>query len=152
MASTAGPGYMLPEQVWDLQPPAGHDGLRPGTPTVSATPLAWTHAQFLRLARDVDAGKCSSSPPSSHIATEEHGSRPLTGTFGRMPPNVTLLQLEHFVAAVEHGSFSAAAAASHVAQPSLSEQIRRLEDRRAVPGCARADARPQLRRGRGRRP
>ncbi len=49
-----------------------------------------------------------------------------------MPPNVTLLQLEYFVAAVEHGSFSAAAAALHVAQPSLSEQIRRLEDRLGV--------------------
>jgi LysR family transcriptional regulator, cyn operon transcriptional activator len=45
---------------------------------------------------------------------------------------VTLLQLEYFVAAVEHGSFSAAAAALHVAQPSLSEQIRRLEDRLGV--------------------
>ncbi len=45
---------------------------------------------------------------------------------------MTLLQLEYFVAAVEHGSFSAAAAALHVAQPSLSEQIRRLEDRLGV--------------------
>jgi DNA-binding transcriptional LysR family regulator len=45
---------------------------------------------------------------------------------------VTLLQLEYFVAAVEHGSFSAPAAALHVAQPSLSEQIRRLEDRLGV--------------------
>src|SRR5919202_4054057 len=49
-----------------------------------------------------------------------------------MPSSVTLLQLEYFVAAVEHGSFSAAAAALHVAQPSLSEQIRRLEDRLGV--------------------
>lgn len=46
--------------------------------------------------------------------------------------SVTLLQLEYFVAAVEHGSFSAAAAALHVAQPSLSEQIRRLEGRLGV--------------------
>jgi DNA-binding transcriptional LysR family regulator len=49
-----------------------------------------------------------------------------------MPSSVTLLQLEYFVAAVEHGSFSAAATALHVAQPSLSEQIRRLEDRLGV--------------------
>src|ERR671938_1390428 len=49
-----------------------------------------------------------------------------------MPSSVTLLQLEYFVAAVEHGSFSAAAAALHVAQPSLCEQIRRLEDRLGV--------------------
>jgi DNA-binding transcriptional LysR family regulator len=39
----------------------------------------------------------------------------------------TLQQLTYFVAAVDHGSFVAAAAAVHVAQPSLSEQVRRLE-------------------------
>jgi DNA-binding transcriptional LysR family regulator len=49
-----------------------------------------------------------------------------------MSSPVTLLQLEYFVSAVEHGSFSAAAAALHVAQPSLSEQIRRLEGRLGV--------------------
>ena len=49
-----------------------------------------------------------------------------------MSSSVTLLQLEYFVASVEHGSFSAAAAALHVAQPSLSEQIRRLEGRLGV--------------------
>ena len=49
-----------------------------------------------------------------------------------MPSSVTLVQLEYFVAAVEHGSFSAAALALHVAQPSLSEQIRRLETRLGV--------------------
>jgi LysR family transcriptional regulator, cyn operon transcriptional activator len=45
---------------------------------------------------------------------------------------VTLQQLEYFVAAVEHGSLSAAAKALHVAQPSLSEQVRRLESRLGV--------------------
>src|SRR5213080_4639137 len=40
---------------------------------------------------------------------------------------MTLQQLEYFLAAIEHGSFSAAADALHLAQPSLSEQVRRLE-------------------------
>jgi DNA-binding transcriptional LysR family regulator len=40
---------------------------------------------------------------------------------------MTLQQLQYFMTAVRHGSFSAAAAALHLAQPSLSEQIRRLE-------------------------
>lgn len=40
---------------------------------------------------------------------------------------VTLQQLEYFLAAVEHGSLSAAAEANFIAQPSISEQIRRLE-------------------------
>lgn len=39
----------------------------------------------------------------------------------------TLQQLTYFLTAVRHGSFSAAAEALHIAQPSLSEQIRRLE-------------------------
>ena len=62
MARAAGPGAMLPEQVWDLQAPAGTDGFVPGTPTFSATPLAWTHAQFIRLARDVEAGRVLEQP------------------------------------------------------------------------------------------
>jgi len=40
---------------------------------------------------------------------------------------MTLQQLSYFLAAVEHGSFTAAAEELHLAQPSLSEQIRRLE-------------------------
>ena len=40
---------------------------------------------------------------------------------------MTLQQLEYFLAAAEHGSFSAAAERLHLAQPSLSEQVRKLE-------------------------
>jgi DNA-binding transcriptional LysR family regulator len=40
---------------------------------------------------------------------------------------LTLQQLSYFLAAARHGSFSAAAEALHLAQPSLSEQVRRLE-------------------------
>jgi glucoamylase len=50
---------MLPEQVWDLQAPRG---TAPGTPTTSATPLTWSHAQFLRLAWDVQAGRVLEQP------------------------------------------------------------------------------------------
>src|SRR4051812_33836076 len=46
---------------------------------------------------------------------------------------MTLQQLEYFLAAVEHGSFSAAADTLHMAQPSLSEQVRRLEAELGVP-------------------
>jgi DNA-binding transcriptional LysR family regulator len=40
---------------------------------------------------------------------------------------MNLQQLQYGLAAIEHGSFSAAAESLHLAQPSLSEQVRRLE-------------------------
>src|SRR5215210_2117107 len=51
---------------------------------------------------------------------------------------MTLQQLEYFLAAAEHRSFSAAAQALHMAQPSLSEQIRRLEAELGSPLFVRA--------------
>lgn len=50
---------------------------------------------------------------------------------------MTLHQLSCFLAAVERGSFSAAAEALHMAQPSLSEQVRRLESELGVELFAR---------------
>ena len=49
-----------------------------------------------------------------------------------------LEQLEYFLAAAEHRSFSAAADALLMAQPSMSEQIRRLEAELGVPLFIRA--------------
>ena len=40
---------------------------------------------------------------------------------------MNLQQLEYFLASAERGSFSAAAEALHLSQPSVSEQVRRLE-------------------------
>jgi DNA-binding transcriptional LysR family regulator len=51
---------------------------------------------------------------------------------------MTLQQLEYFLAAADHRSFSAAAQALHMAQPSLSEQIRRLEAELGSPLFVRA--------------
>jgi glucoamylase len=53
MAATANSGRLMPEQVWDDKPP----GYPAGTPTFSATPLGWTHAQLVRLAWSIDAGE-----------------------------------------------------------------------------------------------
>lgn len=57
-------------------------------------------------------------------------SQPLAGPVRIM--SITLQQLTYFLASVEHGSLSAAANANHIAQPSLSEQIRRLEKQLGV--------------------
>src|SRR5829696_5771724 len=54
---------------------------------------------------------------------------------------MTLQQLQYFIAAIEHGSFSAAADRLHLAQPSLSEQIRRLEGELGVALFVRAGRR-----------
>ena len=62
MASAAGQGLMLPEQVWDGRAPSAKPGFRVGKGTFSATPLAWTHAQFIRLAWSLDAGRPVEQP------------------------------------------------------------------------------------------
>jgi len=56
IAATANDGLMLPEQVWDDRDPSGDPGFPSGEGTFSATPLTWTHAQFIRLAWSLEAG------------------------------------------------------------------------------------------------
>ena len=54
---------LLPEQVWDHRAPSGSGPrFRPGEPTFSATPLAWTHAQFIRLAWSIVKGAPVETP------------------------------------------------------------------------------------------
>ena len=48
MVRMASAGGMLPEQIWDSAPIARR-GLEPGRPTGSAMPLAWTHAEYIKL-------------------------------------------------------------------------------------------------------
>lgn len=62
MALASNDGGMLPEQVWDGKAPTGTRGLKAGEGTFSATPLAWTHAQFVRLAWSVDSGTPVETP------------------------------------------------------------------------------------------
>ena len=48
MLAMAGPGGMMPEQVWDADPiPAQY--LAAGHPSGAAMPLVWAHAEFLKL-------------------------------------------------------------------------------------------------------
>jgi glucoamylase len=63
ISRTANDGDLLAEQVWDNQLPGSQHGFTSGTGTTSATPLAWTHAQFIRLAFDVAAGRLLEQPP-----------------------------------------------------------------------------------------
>ena len=71
MARSANAGYLIPEQVWD-QPDT--DGFRLGEGTASATPLAWSMAQFVRLAVSIDAGEPVERP--GVVARRYAGERP----------------------------------------------------------------------------
>ncbi|UUV31437.1 glucan 1,4-alpha-glucosidase [Amycolatopsis roodepoortensis] len=59
MAASANPGFLIPEQVWDRQSAGGFTF---GEGTGSATPLAWSMAQFVRLAHSIDAGAPVETP------------------------------------------------------------------------------------------
>ena len=56
MAALAGQAGMMPEQVWDGEAIAER-GLFKGRPTGSATPLAWAHAEYIKLACSILEGK-----------------------------------------------------------------------------------------------
>lgn len=53
MESFANDGLLLPEQVWDGVGDATPHSYRPGQGTNSATPLAWTHAEYIKLLRSL---------------------------------------------------------------------------------------------------
>jgi glucoamylase len=56
MAAMSGPGGMIPEQVWDA-PPIPERKLQPGRPTGAAMPLAWAHAEYIKLAISRQLGR-----------------------------------------------------------------------------------------------
>jgi glucoamylase len=61
MMKFANDGLMIPEQVWDLRE-SPRPELRFGEGTGSATPLAWSMAQFIRLALNVRARRNLETP------------------------------------------------------------------------------------------
>ncbi|MBP8924686.1 MAG: hypothetical protein KBG75_02415 [Pseudomonadales bacterium] len=56
MCNMAGANGMLPEQIWDADAIPGKN-LRPGRPSGSAMPLAWTHAEFVKLLLSIRRGR-----------------------------------------------------------------------------------------------
>lgn len=56
MARMAGPGGLLPEQVWDAEPIPERD-LYPGKPTGAAMPLVWAHSEYLKLVTAAASGR-----------------------------------------------------------------------------------------------
>lgn len=78
MRAFANEGLMIPEQVWDRQEtPKGADRqfvpeLRFGEGTGSATPLAWSMAQFIRLAVNLKEGRNLDTP---RVVYERYAAR-----------------------------------------------------------------------------
>ena len=72
MARMASPGGMLPEQVWDAAP-IPKRGLSAGRPTGSAMPLAWTHAEYLKLVASRALGRPFDRPEA--VWQRYHGVR-----------------------------------------------------------------------------
>jgi GH15 family glucan-1,4-alpha-glucosidase len=62
MAGFANSGRMIPEQVWDRRHATAFNW-EFGEGTGAATPLAWSMAQFVRLAHGIDAGEPAETPP-----------------------------------------------------------------------------------------
>lgn len=58
----AGPGGLLPEQIWDGPDMAEHE-LRHGGPSGSAMPLVWAHSEHIKLLRSLNDGAVFDMPP-----------------------------------------------------------------------------------------
>ena len=56
MVAMSSPGGMIPEQVWDTTA-IPERGLFPGRPSGSAMPLAWAHAEFIKLVASRQLGR-----------------------------------------------------------------------------------------------
>ncbi len=62
LEASAGAGGLLPEQSWD-GPDMPERELRRGGPTGSAMPLAWAHAEHIKLLRSLSDGAVFDMPP-----------------------------------------------------------------------------------------
>ena len=71
MAGFANDGLMIPEQVWDLKR-VPNSSFRFGAGTGSATPLAWSMAQFIRLAMNIERGRNLETP---RVVWQRYGER-----------------------------------------------------------------------------
>lgn len=72
MAAMASPGGMIPEQVWDTAPIPSRR-LFPGKASGSAMPLAWAHAEFVKLLVSRQLGRPFDRP---RAVWERYGGRP----------------------------------------------------------------------------
>jgi len=99
MLEFAGDGLMIPEQVWDKKEAPANDSqfspnLKFGEGTGSATPLAWSMAQFIRLAVNLRQGKNLDTPGEVYSQYAKHGIPPQASNFGGTDQEVVLPPLK----------------------------------------------------------
>ena len=93
MNAMAGTGGLLPEQVWDAAP-VPERGLLPGRPSGSAMPLAWAHAEFVKLAASHALGRSFDQPKA--VWQRYAGQRPKAETWVWTPgATITRLAPDH---------------------------------------------------------
>lgn len=64
MEAFAGPGQLLPEQVWDADDIPDRELVKGGA-TGSARPLVWAHAEYVKLRRSIHDGRVFDQPPQT---------------------------------------------------------------------------------------
>lgn len=124
-------GGMLPEQLWDAEDLPGGK-LKRGSPTGSAMPLCWAHAEYITLVRSHKDGVCFDriEPVYQRYAKSGTGSQIEMWTFVHQPQRIAqgkTLRIITDKAATLHWSFDGWATAND------------LETRAAGFGCWFAD-------------
>lgn len=71
----ANDGHLIPEQVWDA-PDIPQRELYRGRPSGSAMPLAWAHAEHVKLLRSLADGHVFDMPPQTHNRYQVRDTRP----------------------------------------------------------------------------
>jgi glucoamylase len=109
METFAGESGLLPEQVWDSVDIADRD-LFIGHPTGGAMPLAWAHAEYLKLSRSLHDGEIFDRPPQTveRYLQNNTTSHRVTWRFNnkvRAMPSGKVLRVETLAPALVHWSF-----------------------------------------------
>ena len=104
----ASDGHLLPEQVWDA-PDIPERELFRGRPSGSAMPLAWAHAEHVKLLRSLADGRVFDMPPQPTERYQVEGvrSRHCVWRFNqkcRSVPAGSVLRVELLAAASVHWS------------------------------------------------
>ena len=108
MEASAGPGGLLPEQIWDSEDIPEKELLL-GRPSGSAMPLVWAHAEHIKLLRSIKDGAIFDMPPQA-FDRYVRNTAPLAPIVWRMTsddlkiPTRRVLQLEFLEPATVHWS------------------------------------------------